>query len=81
MAKLQISGAYILKYPDIAAFLQEHNIAIRDVRYVDVKMKERFVPADPHSLNGVTVKEVEATIILHDGTHMPCPLERLIYNG
>ncbi len=79
MANLQISGEHILKYPDIAAFLHEHNIAIRDVRYVEVEQKRR-VPGSFQE-HGTARNEIEATVILHDDARWPIPLERLTYNG
>lgn len=81
MSRLELSGTNILHYPDIVAFLQRHDIAIRDVRYVTVEMQEVFSRSEISDLRGVTRKQVSATVVLHDSQRIPLPLDQLIYNA
>lgn len=81
MSLLELSGTNILHYPDIVAFLQQHSIAIRDVRYVAVETQEMFHRSEISALRGVTRKQVTATVVLYDSQQIPLPLDRLIYNA
>jgi hypothetical protein len=68
MARMQLTGSYISDYPGIVDELKQKDIALRQVRHVDIISKHGWG------------SEFEVVVTLRDGQTVPLTLTTIVYH-